>query len=336
MSEGLIRGDIRQLWQPVSVDDVIVRERQREVKDEHVKKVAASFTALGGQLQLQPIVLDEDLVLIDGAHRLAAAKASGWTHISALILEGVTSEDRALLEAEANRVRLQLTPLELEEAWSTIYEPAFKARAKQNQVANLRRGVEIPVIGTSNNGEPSVPASLPKAAKEATGLSIETINKISDIRSVANSGTAPEELRLAALKGLEKLQSRGTSVDTVHKSLMKLQERQALRSVDPAEAQRLVLEKTMDRALTDTTLLAEKFAGQLGEDLLAAARLDQVARESLRGIRFALTHALAHVLAAECTLEDDPAAALGRLGGEMTRTLSEQSMKQLNLAVDHG
>lgn len=324
-------------WQLIPIGDIIVRERQRKVNDGHVKSLRASFASLGGQLQLQPIVVDENNILVDGAHRLAAALAEGWTHISAIVISGITDDDRALLEAEANRVRLQLTPLELAEAWSTIYEPAFKARAKKNQLAGLKRGAESPVTVNSGNGESeSEHVSLPRAAKDATGISLDTINKIISVRTMAQSTTASDEFRHAAEKGLEKLDRPSASVDTVYKALLKLQEREQRHKEDPAETERRNLEKRLDQTLTETSLLAEKLGGELGHDLAAAARLEQVAQETLRGIRVALTHALAHVVAIECSLDPEPAAALRRVGGESTRTLSELTIARLELEVDDG
>lgn len=336
MNEGLIHGDVRQEWKPVPVADVIVRERQRKLNSDHVKAVRESFDSLGGQLQLQPIVVDADLVLIDGRHRLEAARQAGWEHISALILHEVTSEDRALLEAEANRVRLQLTPLEIEEAWTKIYEPAFKARAKTKQTQSLKQGDEYPVIRNSYNGDTEEPFSLPKSAKQVTGISLDTINKITDIRQVAQSETAPEELREAAEKGLQKLQRPGASVDAVHKSLLQLQERASRSQQDPAETQRLQLEKRLDKTLSETTLLQERLGGELGQDLKSAACANQVAGEQLRAIRVALTHGLARVVAIECRLGGEPSQNLARLGGEVTRMLSEETIRDLELEVDNG
>ncbi|MGJ0202742.1 ParB N-terminal domain-containing protein [Leucobacter sp. gxy201] len=336
MTEGLIRGDVRQDWKPVPVVDVVVRERQRKLNDAHVKAVRESFDSLGGQLQLQPIVVDADLVLIDGRHRLEAARQAGWEHISALILQDVTPEDRALLEAEANRVRLQLTPLEIEEAWTKIYEPAFKSRAKAKQAQTQVRGHEIPVIGNSNNRENAEVLSLPQSAKQVTGISLDTINKITDIRQVAQSESAPEELREAAEKGLKKLQRPGASVDAVHKSLLQLQERASRSQQDPAETQRLLLEKRLDKTLSETTLLQERLGGELGQDLMSAARGNQVAGEQLRAIRIALTHGLSRVVAIECRLGGDPSQNLARLGGEVTRMLSEETIRDLELEAENG
>lgn len=349
MSDGLIAGTIEQEWRAIPVDDVIVRERQRKVRPEHVKAVRESFAALGGRLMLQPIVVDEHLVLADGAHRLQAAKEAGWTHISALVFHGATTADRELIEFEANRVRLQLTPLELEEAWTTHLGPAYRARARKNhedngkaQAANLdyrkteNWSDEVAHRAIRNSNGPVAAATLPRAVREATGLSLDTINKITDIRELAQSETSSPELREAAERGLKKLQRPNASVDGVHNELLKRQERERLHSLSPSEAQQRLLEKKLDQALTETTLQSERFCGDLGTDLEAAARADQASAESLRAVRVALTSSLAAVLAIECKLDPDPKSALHRLGSEMTRMMSERAIGHLGMEVDRG
>lgn len=351
MSEGVNRHEFRQRWRPLSVDEVIVRKRQRKLNSEHVRQLRESFDALGGQLQLQPIVVDSCMVLVDGAHRLQAAKEAGWTHISALVLDGVSDEDRRLLEVEANRVRLQLSPVELEEAWKNVYEPAFRARARRRQAEGgtrglLTRGVigaaahSSSVTGSSSNWisttgtDPAGRVSLPRAAKEATGLSIETLNKITEIRALSESESVPEELREAARRGLEKLTRPGAPVDAVHRALLLRQERARRAALHPAELRRQELERILDQAVRETTLLAERFAGSWGEELAAAARLGRGAAESLRAVRVALTRALASTVVRECQLDPIPVSRLSRVGGEVTRMLSEQSITGLELEAD--
>lgn len=349
MSEGMIKGTIEQEWRAVPVGDVIVRERQRKVRPDHVNAIRKSFESLGGQLMLQPIVVDEALVLADGAHRLQAAKDEGWTHIPALVFHGATNADRELIEFEANRVRLQLTPLELEEAWTTLLGPAYKAKARetrsatgkaqsgnlaQNQSKSALEGEPHRFIGSSN--KPVDAVSLPRAAKEATGISIETLNRITDIRTVAQSETSSPELRQAAQRGLEKLAKPGASVGAIHNELIKRQERERLHSLSPSEAQERLLEKKLDQTLTETTLQAEKFCGVLSTDLEAAARVDQIAAESLRAVRVAMTASLASVLAIECKLDPDPMTAVQRLGAETMRMMSEKAIGHLGMEVDRG
>lgn len=331
MSRGLIQGDIRQEWRLVPLGDVVVRERQRPGDPAHVETVKRSFRELGGQLQLQPIVLTGELVLIDGWHRLRAAQTSGWDFISSVLLHGATEEDRHLLEAESNRVRKQLAPIELEEAWRKYYEPAFKAQARQKQVANLRQGPIAPVSGITGNGEPAMSVSLVRAARETTGMDLDWLTKISDIRSLAHSSSAPQELRDAAMRGLQKLARPGQKVDPIHKELLRLQEAFARRSEDASTIEVRRLEHALDRTVTDTTLLAERLAGPLGRDLTAAARVAPAGHETLRAVRVALTHALAEIVAVECLLEPDAGAALNRFGGEVTRLLSRLTVSRLRL-----
>lgn len=342
MSEVMIKGTIEQEWRAVPVGDVIVRERQRKVRPEHVKAIRSSFEALGGRLMLQPIVVDEQLVLADGAHRLQAAKEAGWTHIAALVFHGATNADRELIEFEANRVRLQLTPLELEEAWTTLLGPTYKMRGKDNQIAGAARGGEAyslsenKVIGSSNNLVSEPRLSLPRAAKETTGISLESLNRITDIRTIAESETSSPELRNAAQRGLEKLKKPGASIGAIHKELLKLQERERHHSLSPSDAQQRLLEKRLDQTLTETTLQSEKFSGVLKADLEAAARLDQAGAESLRAVRVALATSIASILAIECKLDPDPVSALQRLGSEMSRLISENAIGHLGMEVDRG
>lgn len=344
MNEGLIHGHIEAEWRLVPVSDVIVRERQRAVDTEHVDRVRKSFRDLGGQLQLQPIVLTGDHVLIDGAHRLEAARAEGWEFVSALIFDGVQEEDRALLEAEANRVRKQLTPVELEDAWRKFYEPAFKTRAKERQAAGGLQGLEArgvitsadsPVIGNTNNWDESSPTSMVKAAKEATGMGLDWLNKITDIREIAQSTTAPEELREAAKRGLEKLSHPHAKVDPVHKSLLKMQELHQQKTEDVSRTRERALNSAIDRTLNETTLLAERLAGKLSEDLHQAAQVVPLGQESLRSIRVALVHSLARVTVVEGRIEDDQRAALSRIGGEVMKLLSQLTIRELGLEADH-
>lgn len=336
--EGLIRGSVQQEWRLVHVDAVIVTVRQREVDPEHVKKVLKSFTTLGGQLQLQPIVLDGNLVLIDGAHRLEAAKQAGWEFVSAMILDGVDTDERSLLELEANQVRKQLSPVEIMHAWTTHIKPAFQAKAKDRQLLGVAamheaRGLDTDAIvhgNTVNNAEPEK-VSIARVAKETTGMGIDWLNKMEDIALIAESESVPEPLRKAAQKGLEKLSKPHAKVDPVHKELLAIQEALARRSDSAEERQLRALEKTLDRMLSETTLMSERLGGQLGEDLQAASRTIPNGAESLRAVRVALTKSLAEVVAFECMLEPDLEQALSQYGREVTRSLSELSIARLGM-----
>lgn len=220
MSEAIIEGSITQTWTILPVESVIVKQRQRQLDPEHVKVLRESYQAL--RVQIQPIVVDEQTVLVDGAHRLQAAKEAGWTEIGAMVVTGATEMDRSLLELEANRLRKQMSPAEVSAVWESFGEPLFRAQAKLRSAANLRRGTEVPVPGNTRAEELGSPMTLEQAAREFTGLSLGTLNKISDIRQAAESEQVPEHLRGLAQKAMRKLEDPHAKVEPVYQGLQKV------------------------------------------------------------------------------------------------------------------
>ena len=245
-----LKSGLKSSWRLLAVDEVLEPAGASAVNADHVAELLRSFEMLGGQLQLQPIIVDEQLVLVDGRHRLEAAKRAGWNRIAALVFCGATVEMRPLLEAEANRVRRTLNVLELESIWRAHYEPGLRAAAKERQLAGLRmrnardsesgpasRSAECPVIGNSNNqgsGEGARIAtndsstagsgatrteSVGRAAKRITGHSLDTLNKVARIRELATSEAGSPELREAAKQGLQRLATPGASVEMVYRAL---------------------------------------------------------------------------------------------------------------------
>jgi ParB family transcriptional regulator, chromosome partitioning protein len=75
-----------------------------------LENLAESLRELG---QLQPIVVTDDLRLIAGGRRLAAARSLGWAEIEAKIARGLT-DAAALLRAERdeNTCRKSFAPTE--------------------------------------------------------------------------------------------------------------------------------------------------------------------------------------------------------------------------------
>ncbi|MDA3146529.1 ParB N-terminal domain-containing protein [Leucobacter sp. UCMA 4100] len=329
----IISKDIKQDWQTLPIESVIVEQRLRDLNEEHVQAIMRSFKDLGGQLQLQPIVVDQDFRLADGAHRLEAAKRSGWEHISALVVNGVNEQDRRVIEVEANRLRLEFTMLELHDAWQSFYEPEHerKATARKTEGARelgLGNGNAANLIGNSNKvAEPSV--SKATAAKESVGLSIDTLNKIKDIKEAAQSDNP--ELREAALSGLKKLNRPGAAVNPVHKSLLALQSRIKTTALSPDEAREKFLDKRLSSLVEQTTGLSIKLAGDWGSEISEAASESQLALEDLRGSRKALTKALMQLMVIEVKhTPGDPGESLRRLGSEVSRQLAEESLRLLN------
>lgn len=340
-----------QRWSPVAVSEVKVPKRQRPLAADHVQRLRESFERLGGQLQLQPIVLDRHYVLIDGAHRLEAARQSGWSHIAAVVLGEVSSPQRAMLEIEANRVRKNLNPVELEQAWRDHYEPQYRAVARERRTHGLRRGSVGPVIGNSDNGANDSPSpiaapkftaqdrvSLAKAAKDVTGMSIETLNKIAEIRAVSVSKQVSETLRDTALSGLRRIGKQTASVESVYRALQQHMSQggdSQPSARDSARLQHQVAQQALEHVLRDTTLLDERLSGSFARELERAARLNAANREQLRAIRVSLARSLATVVSAECRLKPQVFDELRVIGAEVSKLLSSTSVMQLRSQSAH-
>lgn len=237
---------VREHWRLIPVNDVIVRERQRQVNLNHVQTIRESFRDLKGHVQLQPIVVTDEMILIDGAHRLAAAKAEGWQYIGALVFSDVDEAQRQRLEAEANLVRLQLSPVELEETWRTIYEPALReaSRRKRSETAKqvnaarwggdklehssddteTRDGfgnvVSSNLLETTEEASTGSKNRMESQAKKLTGASLNTLKKVKEIREVAADESLPESTRNVAKASLEALQRVGASVDREYRRVV--------------------------------------------------------------------------------------------------------------------
>lgn len=314
-------------WVPLPINSIIV-EPDRRLSEAHIARLQDSYARLGGQLLLQPVLVDARFRLIDGAHRLEAARRSGWSRIAALVFTGVEERSWPLIELEANRVRKTPTPLELEAVWRSHYEPEFRARARARRLSALRRKTSGLVLRNTENEEEGVQGALSaaKAAKQTTGLSIETLNKISAIRAMAEDRDIAADLRTSAVRSLQRLSRPGTSVDALYRSLV-----EGSRGPDPKNEEVARLERRLDRMLEESSLLAERLQGSLGTELGSAIRASPSAREQLRAVRVSLAQALAATVSIECRIESDRVAALRRLGTEVSRLLSKTSVDQLGI-----
>jgi len=333
MIEAIIEGSITQTWTMVPVESVIVKQRQRQLDPEHVKLIKTSYEAL--RVQIQPIVVDEHTVLVDGAHRLQAAKEAGWSEIGAMVVTGATEMDRSLLELEANRLRKQMSPAELNAVWESFGEPLFKVQAKNRSTANLRQGAVVPGPEITGAGESEAPLTAAQAARELTGLSLATLNKISEIRQAAEGEQVPEHLRGLAQKAMRKLEDPHAKVEPVYQGLQKVANAIRLQD-DPEEARRVVLEKQLGDTMVQVAHLEERLevkglAAELGE----ASQFAPLGDENLRTIRMSLTKCLAMIVAVECKLTNRPEATLDQVGSEVMRLLSKKAIAHLE-EPDHG
>lgn len=321
-----VSGTLTQEWTMLDVDAVIVKDRLRETDPKHVELVARSYLELN--FQIQPIVVDELMVLVDGAHRLEAAKQVGWDAIGAMVVHGATEMERSYLELEANRLRKQMSPLQVQAAWASFGEPLFQLKAKQKQLAGLKQGQESPVTGNSGNGE-SGEVSMVQAARELTGMSLDSLNKISDVRAAAEGEQVHPTVQAAAQKAIKQLDVPGAKVDPIYTGLQKLANTIRLQS-DPAEARRQALEKQLGDVMIQVAHLEERLETKgLADELGEASQATPLGDENLRTIRMSLTKSLAMVMATECKLTNDPEVTLNVLGAEVMRLLSKRVVEHV-------
>lgn len=320
----------------LNVDAIIVRERQREVADDHVELLRASIAQTGKQIV--PIAVSErpggKLVLIDGAHRLEAAKRDGRSTIRAEVYTGLDEEHENVLEFVTNRARRDLSPAEILAAWETFDLPLYELRAKEKRAAGLMQGEHLPVIADSNNGESKAAISIAQAAVEKTGHDPRWFQKAQTIRDLAESEEAPAPVREAAQRGWEKLHDSKAKVEPVFKQVQKIHEAVLQEQEDPEGRKRRAAEKRLDEVVRDTTLLQERLEGDLRDVLMFAARQGQMGRDMLRAARVALVHALTQIVVVECEVDGDPTVNLRSIGSEVTNLLSQQSMRALGLSKE--
>ena len=171
----------------VPTGQILVRKRQRQIDHDHVRILRNSISEMGKQIV--PVALSEqangNLVLIDGAHRLEAAKQDGRSTVRAEIYTNLTDDLEGLLELVTNRERKDLTPTEILEAWESfdlpLYESKVKAKNQEVAVETLtNRGVfgEVPITRIPGNRESEAPLSIRQMTKESTGYDYDVLVKM--------------------------------------------------------------------------------------------------------------------------------------------------------------
>lgn len=75
----------------VKISEIVPYERNPRKNDAAVKEVAQSIKECG---YCNPIIVDEDMVVLAGHTRLKALKKLGWTEADVLIREGLTEDQK--------------------------------------------------------------------------------------------------------------------------------------------------------------------------------------------------------------------------------------------------
>lgn len=161
----------------ISVANIEIGERHRALSDDAVKRLAASMSDMGLRSPITIRVVDDYVlddgeicdgvpVLVAGAHRLAAAKLLGWTHIDCIDADddAITAE---LWELAENLHRLDLT--------------------KEQRDEHIRRYADLITMRRqllNKKSDNCAPVGRPKSI--ATEIAEETGAKIHTVRRALN------------------------------------------------------------------------------------------------------------------------------------------------------
>ena len=178
---------------------ITVPDRLRGLNDKKVDEIAASFKRVG---QISPILLrivrgGEDVILIAGAHRLAAVLKLGLERIDAVFIDGDENELR-LWEIAENLHRSELTPDERDQhvlEWEKVVagvEREVRETSSRDEVSGKggrgKKGGNSETARSTGTSEPTVRRAkkldaLPPEIKEAAdkaGLSRNAKLRIAD------------------------------------------------------------------------------------------------------------------------------------------------------------
>jgi ParB family chromosome partitioning protein len=126
--------------QLIPVDQILVEDRLRSVNPDHAALIAESFRTNG---QMTPIevrrTIKGKIILVAGAHRLAAAKLAEMGEIAAIVIEADADQAR-LREIDENLCRRDLTELdratflaERKEVWARLNPEAVVFKNKKSR-----------------------------------------------------------------------------------------------------------------------------------------------------------------------------------------------------------
>lgn len=160
--------------------------------------LAASIQSVG---LLHPVVVTADHELVAGDRRLAAVRSLGWTEVPVTVVDLATAADVLRAEADENTCRKSLTPSEAERARerrAKVLAPVAKA----NTVANLPN--------QGGNFPPSAPVGKVRdVAATGTGFSGRTLDKVREVRVVAEAPETPEPIRKVAVEAIGEMDRTG-------------------------------------------------------------------------------------------------------------------------------
>ena len=162
----------------IRVEDIETGERHRALSGDAVQRLAGSMKDIGLKQPISVRIVEEMVVdgeltagvpmLVAGAHRLAAAKSLGWSHIDCIEVEDdpIAAE---LWELAENLHRCDLTKEQRDEHIRRYAELLAERQVQQPQTAALE--------SKRADGRGHQPKGIARQIAEATGLSDDTVRR---------------------------------------------------------------------------------------------------------------------------------------------------------------
>jgi ParB family chromosome partitioning protein len=188
----------------IRVDDIVIGERHRTLSDDAVGRLSASLREIGLRQPIsvrivEEMVVDGDLtagvpVLVAGAHRLAAAKLLGWSHIDCIEVDDDEIQAE-LWEIAENLHRLDLTKEQRDEHIRRYAELLEARKVTEIQVPQNA----APEIGYGK--PPPQTKGTARQIADETGLSVDTVRRALNPKPVMlKSAIEPETEQEAILR----------------------------------------------------------------------------------------------------------------------------------------
>ncbi len=135
---------------PAQIDMIEVEDRLRSVDEAAVEHIAESMEARGQIYPVQIKTIEPGRFrLLTGAHRIAAARKLGWTHIEAFLVDDLDEEEATLLEIDENLCRAELDPVDRAHFFATrkeIYQRLYPETRSggDRKSSEFRNNIRLP------------------------------------------------------------------------------------------------------------------------------------------------------------------------------------------------
>lgn len=195
------------------LDEIAVEGRLREVRDTFVESLMLMAEDTGITTPIHVRKVQGRYVLIDGAHRLEAARRMGLEDIAALSIECRADEARAM-EASNNLGAARMTPLQTAvfvASWKRDYYTMHPERKPGVFKGNQHTGSLVEVTMTSTTNPTPSTASLTETIADAFGVSESTIKRALEVgerltpEEAADLDRAPVRITMKDLRDLSKI-----------------------------------------------------------------------------------------------------------------------------------